>query len=141
MEKKLKIILLQGWEDISHENPEGPNTFCRTASENPSSLQISIQATYSGGKKPDPTIKDLIEFAQNMITNNEGKVARTNSGECKLGLFGAAQGKLSDADFIRVWVLSNGFDFILATQISIEGMPDSQDLDEGHSTVMNIDYV
>lgn len=140
MEKRLKILLLQGWENISRENPDGPSTFRRVASKNPGLLRVSVQATYTGGKKPDPTVEDLIGLARNLITGKGGQVSVTNSGKCKLGLFGAAQGTPPKGGFVRLWILSNGCDFLLATQTSAQGTPDEQDLLEGHSTVMNLDY-
>ena len=140
VEKRLKILLIEGWTDISRENPDGPRTFRRAASENPGVLQISVQATYSGGRKPDPTTQQLIGFAAGFIQRGGGQLIHANSGECKLGLFGAVQGALPGCSFMRVWVLSNGYDFVLATQTVTEGSPDQRDLDEGHSTVMNIDY-
>ena len=140
MEKQLKLALFEGWENISRENMGGPATFRRAASRTSAVLQVSIQATYTGGKKPDPTAEVLIGLARNMVTGKRGEVSVTNSGKCKLGLFGAAQGTLPDGGFIRLWVLSNGYDFVLATQTSADGTPDDQDLNEGHSTIMNLDY-
>lgn len=139
MNKRLKILLLEGWEDVSHENPDGPSTFIRSESENPAVLQISVQATYTRGKKPDPTVAQLFEFARRIPTKDDGQEVMCASGDCKMGIFGAVEKRFPDATVMRLWALSNGFDFILATQTVI-GTPDERDLDEGHSTVMNLDY-
>ena len=140
MEKRLKIALFAGWEDVSRENPDGPSTYRRTASKTPALLQVSIQAIYTGGKKPDPTAQDLAGLARNLVIQKGGQVSATRGGKCKLGLFGAVQGVPPDGGFIRAWILSNGFDFVLATQTSSEQIPGDQDLQEGHAIVMNLDY-
>ena len=140
MAKRLKISLLQGWEKVDLDTPDAPATFHRPASKRPGVLQLSVQATYAGGEKPDTTPEVLIELARRMVTSDGGKVVSTNSGPCKFGSFGAVEGETSDSESIRIWVLSNGYDFLLATQLGTDGVPDKVDLEEAHSIVMNLDY-
>jgi hypothetical protein len=122
MRKRIKVTLLPGWADYSHENPEGPATYLRQASEVPGPLQVSLMA-YRAGEVPDPSPQELVSMAANVeIAPLSNEVIETSSGQCAFGHYGSAVFRSPENPHMQVWYLSNGYDFILATHICPEGV-------------------
>jgi hypothetical protein len=135
---RLKVELPPGWSDVSAEHPEGPPTFVRDAEDTTGALQISLQAEYTGGKVPDPTVDELIEFAEGVATSDqEAEIRGRSSGECRLGTYGTVLAQNVEFSWIQVWVLSNGKDFVLATHFSVDE-PSNEEVQEASWTVKNV---
>jgi hypothetical protein len=115
MNKQLKVNLLPGWDNITHENPEGPPTFVRSAENAAGVLQISIQSIYESGPEPNPTPGDLIRLCEHVASLQESNVIGRYSGDCDLGMFGSVIATSADLPHMQIWTLSNGRDFVLAT--------------------------
>jgi hypothetical protein len=120
MNKKLKVNLLPGWEDITHENPEGPPTFVRSVEDATGVLQISIQSIFESGPEPNPTYADLIRLCEHVASLQEANIIGRYSGDCDLGTFGSAIATSADLPHMQIWTLSNGRDFVLATYLCPE---------------------
>ena len=123
MKAHLKVNLPPDWEDISHENPEGPQTFARSGDLATGVLQMSIQSIYESGPDPNATFGDLIRLSEHVAMIQGAKVVKRYSGECKLGMFGCVIGKSSELPVIQIWTLTNGRDFVLATFLGTEKPP------------------
>jgi hypothetical protein len=137
MSRQLTILLEPGWIDASDENPDGPPTYMRT--DGNAVLQFSF-ALYRGGNRPDPTESDLINLAVKMFSRltdgtDTPHVVATTSGPCAFGTFGSAEGRSESANRARLWVLSNGLDFVMITFISTDP-PTSQEWDESHDIAL-----
>jgi hypothetical protein len=126
MKKTLKVTLPPGWEDISHENPEGPATFVRSDENASGVLQLSIQSIYESGPEPNPTFADLIRLCEHIADLQEADVIERYSGECELGTFGRVIGKSEDLQQMQIWTLTNGRDFVLATFLCPEQPEDAE---------------
>jgi len=112
------INLPDGWKDCSEENPGGPPTFIRTASESPGVLQCSMEL-YAGGEKPQPDEDGLVKMAINVACEQDwGEFVKSDHGKCAFGIYGTAIFKSAKHNHMQVWYLSNGLDFILVTLIS-----------------------
>ena len=123
MKPHLKVTLPPGWEDITHENPQGPQTFARSGDLATGVLQMSIQSIYESGPEPNATHGDLIQLSEHVAMIQEAKVLKRYSGHCKLGMFGCVIGKSSELPVIQIWTLTNGRDFVLATFLGTENPP------------------
>lgn len=135
---RLQVELPPDWSDVSAENPEGPPTFVRNSEDSSGALQISIQAEYTGGKIPNPTVEELIEFAEGVATSDqEAEIRGRSNGECRLGTYGTVLARTAEFSWIQVWVLSNGKDFVLATHFSVEE-PSNEEVQEASWTVKNV---
>ncbi|HEX9513241.1 MAG TPA: hypothetical protein VF939_22275 [Puia sp.] len=100
--EKLRISFSDGWKNISHENPEGPPTFIKEASEEPGVLQIST-AEYLGGEHPNPTFSDLIELSEKTGLNNQfGNIQNKETGNCKYGKYGFVEFARPNFPYIAV---------------------------------------
>ncbi len=122
-EAVLNIQLLTGWEDLSHENPDGPATFARA--DGVGALQVSW-AVYKGGKEPRPSDATLIELASGSLVgpaDGAARIASTGSGACKFGRVGSAEGSGNGMARAKSWILSNGLDFIFVTFVCVELPP------------------
>src|SRR6185295_4248103 len=110
---------LPGWIDVSKDNPDGPPTFLREASECPGPLQVS-HAEYKGGVVPNPSEQDLIEMSRKFGRGTDtdfGDIVESSSGDCAFGKFGTTVYRSAEYPRSQVWELSNGRDFILVTHI------------------------
>ncbi|MHC4215721.1 MAG: hypothetical protein ACYSWP_20430 [Planctomycetota bacterium] len=137
MRKRIKITLLPGWIDYSSENPEGPATYLRDASEVPGAFQVSL-AEHIGREIPNPSLEDFVELASKTgETTGATEVIETVSGECRFGRFGSAVMRSKEYSRIQVWYLSEGYDFILATHICTEN-PDQTELAEVQEIVKEL---
>jgi hypothetical protein len=133
MPKSLKVNLPPTWSDHSAENPNGPPTYLRDASDTPGPLQISW-AWYNSGKEPNPTDQDLIELARRFESRVGGEVLSTTCGDCTIGRYGTAVFRAAEMPRIQVWLLSNGRDFVTVTHINpVE--PDADEVAEAQSIV------
>lgn len=134
-DRRLKASLLQGWGDYSSENPDGPPTFLRDASECPGPLQVSL-TLYKSGKKPDPGEADLIDMARELGgSHGFGDLKGVTGGECAFGIYGTCIFASSEYPRAQFWYLSNGYDFILATHLCPEE-PDPVEVREADEIVM-----
>ena len=114
MGKRLQVQLLPNWAQM--DNPDGPDTFYRTDSDDSGALQVSLYAEYKSGKVPNPSTRDLVELAQEHgERHNAGTLVQTSSGQCGLGNYGSAIFQSKEYPRIQFWYLSNGGDFVLAT--------------------------
>ena len=139
-EKTIKVMLPEGWGDYSRDNPDGPPTFLRDASEVSGALQVSF-ALHDEGNAPNPSKEDLIDLAKNTgATMPVGEVVETSSGECRFGIFGSAVFGPSEMAHTQIWYLSDGQDFVLATHICAE-RPDGGEIGEAEEIVMGLTIV
>jgi len=120
MKAELQVSLLPNWEDISHENPEGPPTFVRSADDSTGALQMSIQSVYESGPEPNPTDNDLISLSEHVAGIQEAEVIKRYSGECDLGRFGCVIARSVELPMVQIWTLTNGRGFVLATFLCTE---------------------
>ncbi len=114
MPSRLQIQLPDNW--FLQPQTTGPVTLLRDAPDPAGSLQVSIYAEYTGGAIPAPTDQQLVDLAKKHgQRHGAGELVETNSGTCKLGMFGTAIFHDPEFPFIQFWYLSNGYDFVLAT--------------------------
>lgn len=133
MAQRLQVQLLPNWARM--DNPDGPATFYRTDSEDSGALQVSLYAEYAGGKIPNPSVDDLIELAQGHGERHEaGELVETSGGTCGLGVYGSAVFRSAEYPYFRLWYISNGRDFVLATHICT-AEPDAIELAEAQQIV------
>ena len=137
MKKALKVTLPPGWEDISHENPEGPATFVRSGENATGVLQLSIQSIYESGPEPNPTFGDLIRLCEHVAGLQEADVTERYSGDCELGTFGSVTGKSAELPMMQIWTVTNGRDFVLATFLCPE-QPDAEEAAEAETIVKGV---
>jgi len=107
------------WEDVTEsiETEDRPITLARA--EGVGALQFSI-ASYSTGVQPDPSPDQLLEMVQEFgQTRGLGmpEAVQTEVGRLRL----AAASFMSEGDFVRVWYLSDGVSFALATYVCEAG--------------------
>ena len=141
MPKELRVNLLPGWTDHSDENPDGPLTYVRDASESPGALQISC-AWYVSGEVPDPDDDDLINLAKGIAdTFDAAELVETKSGTCRIGRYGSAVFRCSGFPHVQAWHLSNGRDLIMVTHICAGADPDPAELHEAQEIVEALDIV
>jgi hypothetical protein len=134
---RLKINLPPDWEDVSHENPEGPPTYVRSGENATGVLQISIQSIYESGPEPNPTYGELIRLCEHVASTQQANVVGRYSGECSLGIFGCVIANSDELPNIQIWTLSNGKDFVLATFLGME-TPDPEELEQAENIVKTI---
>jgi hypothetical protein len=120
MKKTLTVSLPAGWEDISHENPEGPPTFVRSGENATGVLQVSIQSIYESGPEPNPDYGDLIRLCEHVANLQEAEITQRYWGECALGTFGSVIAQSTELPSMQIWTLTNGRDFVLATYLCPE---------------------
>ena len=120
---KLKIELMNSWQDISDENPEGPATFVSSDREDAGVLQVSIQALYKSGEIPNPTHNELIRLSEGIALNQQAEIIKSYWGDCGFGKFGSVVSRLPEVGRMQIWTLSNGRDFVLATYFSSDSPP------------------
>jgi hypothetical protein len=136
MLSNIKVTLLQGWKDVSKDNPDGPPTFLRESSKCPGSLQVS-HAEHKAGAIPNPSEKDLVKMSREFgsgTDTNLGEVVESYGGNCTFGKFGTTVYRSKEFPRSQVWYLSNGRDFIFVTHICPEE-PDMQELVETEQIV------
>jgi hypothetical protein len=128
MKKKLVVWLPPNWS--SEPNPDGPFAV-HSGPAGVGVLQISF-AEYSGGRRPDPTPKDLMELASNSGEKLGLAVLQSYSGKCLLGYYGTAvfgrgEGVQSDEAFCnQIWFLSDGLDFVFVTFFASSTPPEQE---------------
>jgi hypothetical protein len=133
MSKRVVVVLPPGWEPL--ENPDGPPTYARP--DGSGAFQVSL-TEFVSGETPNPSTSDLIDLSTTIALNHHLQVASTDSGPCRMGLFGLVRG--SDGEFTHlIWHLSNGRDFILATFIAAD--PPESELREASDIVMKLHLV
>lgn len=141
MSKRLQLHLPLCWEDATHLYENATFTYQRKP---PSTgrLQIMI-AEYEGGLPPNPTERNLIEFAVGAGQENHGgQLVSTFSGANALGLFGSAvfRGTPGNQDhYYQAWFSSNGFDLIYLV-FEAESPPGEEVLDETQSIVAQLGF-
>lgn len=134
---QLKISLLEGWSDYSHENPDGPLTFLRDYSEVPGPLQVSY-AIYEGGDDPKFDKNALIELCREFGRNADfGELKKTACMTCVFGIMGTAVFRSQEFPRSQVWQLSNGQDLITVTHLCPE-TPEAKEVQEVQEIVKNI---
>jgi hypothetical protein len=137
MKIQLKVKPLPGWSDHSKWNPDGPPTYLRDLSDEPGPLQISF-LEYLSGSIPNPTVNDLIQLASEHASKFEsGEVVSTESGDCALGRYGSATIRSSEFELMRIWYLSDGLSFVLATYIC-PTLPNPPELEEAEKIVLSV---
>lgn len=133
----IRAKLPRGWSDHSLENPDGPATFLRDISSEPSVLQVSF-ALQKAGEIPNPSREDLVKLAnktgEDMLLGN---LIETSSGKCAFGIFGTAIFKSKQNPRTQIWYLSDGSNFILATHICV-GDPQAEEVAEAQRIVSNL---
>jgi len=137
MATQLKVSLLPGWEDITHENPEGPASYVRSAENAAGVLQLSIQALHESGEKPNPTYGELIRLSEHVAQVQDATIARRYWGDCEFGTFGCVVGKTAELPLIQIWTLSNGGDFVLATFLCVED-PSPEESEQAETIVKTV---
>lgn len=137
MPAQLKVDLLPGWEDITHENPGGPPTFVRTAQDAAGVLQMSIQALHESGPEPNPTYAELIRLSEHVAQVQEAAIAQRYWGDCDFGKFGCIVGRSEELQQIQIWTISNGGDFVLATYLCLE-QPSAQEIEQAETIVKTV---
>ena len=140
MAAQLKVALLPGWEDITHENPEGPPTYVRSGENAAGVLQMSIQALHDSGNPPNPTYGELIRLSEHVAATQEAGITQRYWGDCDFGKFGCIVGNSSELPQIKIWTLSNGGDFILATFLCIE-VPSDEEAEQAETIVKSVQLV
>ena len=137
MKQRIKVLLSDGWADISQENPSGPATFCRDADDASGALQVS-HAEYTAGVVPNPSLEDLISLAASAARNEAGAaLLHTAAGRCRFGLWGTAVHRTDECAHFQAWHLSNGRAVIFATYIS-EDAPSEAEVTQAHNIVMDL---
>ncbi len=134
MKADLQVHLLPNWEDISHENPEGPPTFVLSDENATGVLQMSIQSVYESGPEPNPTDNDLIRLSEHIAGIQEAEVVKRYSGECDLGRFGCVIARSVELPTVQIWTLANGRDFVLATFLCTEN-PSAEEATQAETIV------
>ncbi|MBE0535184.1 MAG: hypothetical protein IH624_05895 [Phycisphaerae bacterium] len=134
---QIHVVLPEGWRDYSADNPDGPTTFLRDASEVSGALQISV-ALHNGGPLPNPSKEDLVDMASSVgYEMQAGKLVETANGECAFGLLGSATFHSTTMPHTRIWYLSDGQDFVMATHICADVI-DPQELSEAGEIVKGL---
>jgi hypothetical protein len=114
---RLRITLPPNWIDVSDQNPEGPPSYCRGDLGDPGVLQLST-AIYEGADSPNPSAHDLVELATDGAKSlGPGLLLETDSGTCALGTYGSATIQLDGGEWARVWHVSDGRNFVIATLV------------------------
>jgi hypothetical protein len=108
----LSIELAPGWFDVTDElsGENVPLTFTRP--DGSGALQFSI-ASYRSGPIPDPGIDSLLTLLRDFAQSRELGVATDVCTE--FAPLHLAAGSFHTDSFIRVWYLSDGRSFALAT--------------------------
>jgi hypothetical protein len=110
------------WKDITDEG-DVPFTLAR-AIDGVGALQFST-AIYKSGPVPSPSLQDLSSLledfrrSQNLREPHDPEIESGN-----LSLVGSSF--RSEGDFIRVWYVSDGFNFVLATYVCEWGYQDKE---------------
>ena len=137
MAKRPRVRLLPGWSDCSRENPIGPPTFLRVASDEPGPLQVSM-AEHADGEVPDPSSEELESMARD--SGGEmglGDVVETASGDCAIGTYGTAVFHADGAPRVQLWYLTDGRELVMVTHIC-PGDPDPDEIAEADQIVRRI---
>jgi hypothetical protein len=134
MKANIEVELPENWQDISHENPEGPPTFIRSSEDAAGVLQMSIQSLYESGPVPDPTYNDLIRLSEHVANLQEAELFERYRDDCHIGKFGCVIGRSAELARIQIWTLTNGRDFILATFLCTD-LPSSEETAEAEGIV------
>jgi hypothetical protein len=145
MAKKLTVWLPDDWMNVSDQNPDGPLTMCCDDPAASGAFQLST-AEYTGGKEPRPSEPDLMRSAVGFGEGHGwGKLTRSYSGKCVMGLFGTAAFTRTEAmspeepAWSQVWFITNGLDFVLATFFAMEA-PTDRELADVQRIAEGIDF-
>src|SRR6266568_2385112 len=111
----MAVTLPDGWADMTSELSKGPEFTVARPNVGTGALQLSIMS-YKSGVAPMPSSRDLLHFAEDFGRSRKlgpplDKV--TIDGALKL----AALSFHVDADFVRVWYVSDGLSFAFATYV------------------------
>ena len=115
-----------GWHDVTDcvEEEDPPVTLGRE--EGVGAIQISI-ALYDEGELSDPTPEDLLELLRVMAEAQAlGEPTDVASASGPLRLAAASFLKREEGEFLRVWHLSDGTNFTLASYLCELGMQDQE---------------
>ncbi len=134
MKATIKVELPENWQDISHENPEGPPSFIRSSDDAAGVLQMSIQSLYESGVEANPTYGELIRLSEHVANLQEAELLERYYDDCHIGRFGCVVGKASELTRIQIWTLTNGRDFVLATYLCIDA-PSVEEIAEAEGIV------
>lgn len=132
---RLRIELPSTW--AQHDNPNGPVTYCRTASN--AAFQVSW-AEYRGVKPlPEITADSLKQMAIRFGQKNEfGEIVESFSGACRFGSFGTVVFRSVRHPRIQVWFISNRRDHIMATHIC-DHEPDMDEVAEAQQIAVSLE--
>jgi hypothetical protein len=133
------LRLPDGWVDVTDELPPGsPPSLAKTHGHGV--LQFSV-ATYSAGKKPGVSSKDLEtmlhEFAQDKGLGAPQDMSIQHNGVASVSADFQGQNEL-----IRAWYVSDGVDVALVTYTTqtVDDVKETGELDEANSIVDSIKF-
>ena len=115
---RLTVDVPSDWSDISQSLGTGAHPFTLARKNGRGALQFSI-ALYTSGPVPDPTAEDLCEMLTEFGAAHK-LGPHTEVATRSLPLRVAAASFHARGDFIRVWQISDGRNFALATYLCTE---------------------
>jgi hypothetical protein len=137
MVRKLNVPLPPGWDRVPGDKPDAPETFVRKESPEPGALQVSVQLGSTGEASAGPTSEQLVDVARNLAERDGGRLVSSESGECALGRFGSATTTSEEMPHVKVWVLTNGSDAVLATHMAAKA-PEQVELNQADQIVRRL---
>lgn len=101
------------WIDVS--KPEDPYRFARKDHLQEELLEIYLML-YKKGSLPNPSTADLIKLVQREGEKKELKdLQRIESGNCQFGTYASNIFFSKEGNYVKLWYLSNGRDFMYVT--------------------------
>ena len=111
----LTVTLPEGWADMTSELSSGPEFTLGRPTVGSGALQLSI-ALFESGVPPMPSSSDLLQMAMDFGTSRKfGPALDEVMVDGSPSLAGVSFHV--DADFVRVWYVSDGWNFALVTYI------------------------
>jgi hypothetical protein len=109
---RMIVTLPIDWVATGNDNAQGAEGMRWDDERAVGELLLCCPPGFEAGHSP----KALIGCAEYGAGNLEGgTITERASGPCAFGSFGAAVARTTDGGRLHVWVLSDGWDFILAT--------------------------
>jgi hypothetical protein len=146
MSKKLRLWLPDCWTNITDQNPDGPITVCLDDPAATGALQLSI-AEYVKGAEPVQTAAELVELAESFGNRHRwGKLVSSSGSDCVMGRYGTAAfvpettASTGVPAYQQVWFVSNGWDFVLITFISMSPLS-TRELSDAQRIVDGVNLV
>jgi len=114
----LSIVVVNGWFDVTDDLPEGsPQTLAKSDS-GIGALQFSV-ARYQAGSRPNVRGEDLRELLEE-FAHDHGLGQPSNINELSGSPQSISGDFSSEAEFIRIWYVTNGSDVVLVSYVTQE---------------------